>query len=388
MAGLSLAAVDVVHAGRPRGSSRRRARRALAGSLPVEAILLVGGQGTRLRPLTIGTPKPMLPAAGVPFLTHLLARARDAGVTHVVLATSYRAEIFEGHFGDGAALGLALDYVTETVPLGTGGGIRNVADALRDDGPVLVFNGDVLTGLDLRGLVAHHAETGAEVTLTLTEVADPRAFGVVPTGLDGRVTAFLEKVADPPTNRINAGTYVFSRDALQAIPAGEVVSVERDTFPGILARGGHIASVTDTTYWLDIGTPAAFVRGSCDLVLGVAPSPALPGPTGESLLLPGAQVAADARLTGGTTVGAGAVVGSGAVLDGAVVFDGARIEAGARVGASVVGARAVVGAGTVLDGAVVGDDAVVGAGCELLAGARVFPGVRLVDGAVRFSSDR
>lgn len=354
----------------------------------MEAILLVGGQGTRLRPLTIGTPKPMLPAAGVPFLTHLLARARQAGVDHVVLATSYQPEVFAAHFGDGAALDLHLDYVTEDEPLGTGGGIRNVAGALTGDGPVLVFNGDVLSGLDLSALLAHHAHSGAEVTLHLTTVSDPRAFGVVPTEADGTVTAFLEKTPDPPTNRINAGTYVFSREALLAIPPGRVVSVERDTFPGILARGGHIASVTDTTYWLDLGTPAAFVRGSCDLVLGVAPSPAVPGPTGPSLVLTGAEVAADAVLTGGTVVGTGSVVGAGVRLDGVVVMAGVRIGAGAAVRASVLGTGCSVGARSVLDGVVVGAGAVVGAGCELLTGVRVFPGTVIANGGVRFSSDR
>jgi len=354
----------------------------------VEAILLVGGQGTRLRPLTIGTPKPMLPAAGVPFLTHLLARARQAGVDHVVLATSYQPEVFAAHFGDGAALDLHLDYVTEDEPLGTGGGIRNVAGALTGDGPVLVFNGDVLSGLDLSALLAHHAHSGAEVTLHLTTVSDPRAFGVVPTEADGTVTAFLEKTPDPPTNRINAGTYVFSREALLAIPPGRVVSVERDTFPGILARGGHIASVTDTTYWLDLGTPSAFVRGSCDLVLGVAPSPAVPGPTGPSLVLTGAEVAADAVLTGGTVVGTGSVVGAGVRLDGVVVMAGVRIGAGAAVRASVLGTGCSVGARSVLDGVVVGAGAVVGAGCELLTGVRVFPGTVIANGGVRFSSDR
>jgi len=355
---------------------------------PVEAILLVGGQGTRLRPLTINTPKPMLPVGGVPFLTHPLARARAAGVDHVVLATSYRPEVFADHFGNGSALGLRLDYVTESEPLGTGGGIRNVVGALTGGGPVLVFNGDVLSGLDLRALVDHHDASGAEVTLHLTEVADPRAFGVVPTDADGRVTAFLEKTADPPTNRINAGTYVFSREALLAIPAGRVVSVERDTFPGILARGGHIASVTDTTYWLDLGTPAAFVQGSCDLVRGIAPTPALPGPVGEVLLLPGAQVATTARVTGGSVVGAGASVADDAVVEGSVLADGAVVGTGARLVDSVLGVGARVGAGAVLVGVVVGDGARVGADCELLTGARVFPGAVLPDGSVRFSSDR
>ncbi|MER6969029.1 nucleotidyltransferase family protein, partial [Streptomyces halstedii] len=164
-----------------------------------EAILLVGGRGTRLRPLTVHTPKPMVPAAGVPFLTHQLARARAAGVEHIVLATSYLAEVFEPYFGDGSSLGLHLEYVTEEEPLGTGGAIRNVASRLHSgpDEPVLIFNGDILTGLDIPALVSTHETTGADVSLHLTRVEDPRAFGLVPTDSTGRVTAFLEKPQTP-----------------------------------------------------------------------------------------------------------------------------------------------------------------------------------------------
>jgi mannose-1-phosphate guanylyltransferase len=352
--------------------------------------MLVGGKGTRLRPLTMSAPKPMLPVAGVPFTAHQLARARDAGIDHVVLATSYKAEVFEDYFGDGTAAGLELEYVTEVEPLGTGGGIRNVADRLRGGpgDPVVVFNGDVLSGVDLRALLARHASSGAAVTLHLTEVEDPRAFGVVPTDADGRVLAFLEKTPDPPTNRINAGCYVFRRDVLDAIPPGVPVSVERDTFPGLLAAGAHLAGYVDSSYWLDLGTPAAFVRGSRDLVLGLVASSALPGRAGEMLVLPGARLAEDAKVGGGATIGAGARVGAGAEVDGSVVFDGATIGDGAVVRASIVGRDAVVGAGTVLDGVVVGDGARIGRGNELRTGVRVFPGAEIGDCAVRFSSDR
>jgi len=355
----------------------------------VDAILLVGGQGRRLRPLTTNTAKPMLPVARVPFITHQLAQARAAGIDHIVLATSYRAETFREHFGNGAALGLDLSYVTETEPLGTGGGIRNVADQLRGgpDDPVVVFNGDVLSGHDLRAQLALHTVRGADVTLHLTEVEDPRAFGCVPTDAQDRVTAFLEKMPDPVTNRINAGCYVFRRAIVDTIPFGRPVSVERETFPGLLAGGAMVLGYVDLAYWLDLGTPAAFVRGSCDLVSGRVASPAVPGPTGESLVLPGADVAADAKVFGGTTVGAGARIGAGAVVEGSVLHDGAVVEAGAHVRASVVGRDAFVGAGTVVEGAVIGDGARVGAGNELLAGVRVFCDAVLGDGSVRFSSD-
>ncbi len=272
------------------------------------------------------------------------------------------------------------------MPLGTGGGIRNVADRLRGT-TVMVFNGDILSGVDLSALLATHAEQRADATLHLVRVADPRAFGCVPTDESGRVQAFLEKTENPPTDQINAGCYVFRREVVEAIPAGRVVSVERETFPGLLADNAVMVGHVDTTYWLDLGTPAAFVRGSADLVTGVAPTDALPGPTGPALLLPGAAVAAGAAITGGSTVGRDAAVEDGATVEASVLFDGAKIGAGARISRSVIGAGATVGAGTVISDAVIGDGAFVGAGCELLSGVRVWPGVTLPDGGVRFSAD-
>ena len=355
-----------------------------------EAIMVVGGKGTRLRPLTVNIQKSMLPCAGVPFLTHLLARAQQAGVEHLVLATSYRAELFRDHFGDGSALGLELSYVTEPTPLGTGGALRNVADRLRSspDDPVLIFNGDILSGHDIRAQLDVHRDTDADVMLHLTEVADARAYGCVPTDRDGRVIAFLEKMPEPVSNQINAGCYVFRRRVLDEIPAGQVVSVERETFPALLARGAGVRAYLDSSYWLDVGTPAAFVRGSADLVLGRAPSPAVPLVDGEALVLAGAEVAPDAKLVGGASVGSRVRVGNGAHVDGSVLLDGAVIGDGAVVRASVVGTAARIGAGCVLDEAVVGDGADVGAVNELRAGVRIWPGAVLAAGAIRFSSDQ
>ncbi|MFE0704783.1 sugar phosphate nucleotidyltransferase [Streptomyces sp. NPDC058872] len=358
-----------------------------------EAILLVGGKGTRLRPLTVNTPKPMVPAAGVPFLTHQLARARAAGVEHIVLATSYLAEVFEPHFGDGSSLGLSLEYVTEEEPLGTGGAIRNVASRLHSapDDPVLIFNGDILTGLDIQALVATHSDSGADVSLHLTRVEDPRAFGLVPTDPTGRVTAFLEKPQTPEeivTDQINAGAYVFRRSVIDTIPTGRPVSVERETFPELLSSGAHLQGMVDSTYWLDLGTPQAFVRGSADLVLGRAPSPAVPGRCGDRLVLPSARVAPDAKLTGGTVVGADAVVGEGARVAGSTLLAGAVVEPGAVITDSLIGAGARIGARTVVSGAVIGDGAQVGPDNELREGVRVWCDAILPAGAVRFSSDQ
>ncbi|MGR6970805.1 sugar phosphate nucleotidyltransferase [Streptomyces cynarae] len=358
-----------------------------------EAILLVGGRGTRLRPLTVNTPKPMVPAAGVPFLTHQLARAKAAGVEHIVLATSYLAEVFEPYFGDGSSLGLRLEYVTEEEPLGTGGAIRNVASRLQSapEDPVLVFNGDILTGLDISALVHTHQSTGADVSLHLTKVTDPRAFGLVPTDETGRVTAFLEKPQTPEeivTDQINAGAYVFRRSVIDTIPVGRPVSVERETFPDLLAAGAHLQGMVDSTYWLDLGTPAAFVRGSADLVLGRAPSPAVPGRCGDRLILPTASVASDAKLTDGTVVGEGAFIGEGARISGSTVLSGAVVEPGAVITDSLIGTRSRIGERSIVTGAVIGDGAVVGADNELREGVRVWCDARIPAGAVRFSSDQ
>ena len=352
----------------------------------VDAVVLVGGRGTRLRPLTLSTAKPMLPTAGVPFLEHLLSRIREAGIDHVVLGTSYKAETFAGYFGDGSGFGLSIEYVVEDSPLGTGGAIRNVAPLLRG-GTTMIFNGDILSGLDVDAMLDTHEDSSADVTLHLVKVPDARAFGSVPTGPDGRVQAFLEKTEAPPTNQINAGCYLFRRSVVEAIPAGQVISVERETFPSLLSAGARVFGHVDSTYWLDLGTPAAFVKGSADLVTGIAPTGALPGTVGASIMLQGASASSSSAIVGGSTLGRDVHVASGAVVDSSVVFDDAIIGEGATVIRSVIGAGSRVGNGSVISDSVVGDHAEVGAGNELLNGVRIWPGVRLPARSVRFSSD-
>lgn len=316
----------------------------------------------------------MLPVAGVPLVVHQITRARQAGVDHVVLATSYRAEVFGEALADGSGLGVRVDYAVEDEPLGTGGAIRNAAELLHPGGPddpVLVLNGDVLDGHDIAGQVAEAVDRRADVSLYLTVVEDARAYGCVPTDADGRVTAFLEKMPEPVTDRVNAGCYVFRREVVRGIPAGRPVSVERETFPGLLAGGRLLLGRVDTAYWRDLGTPQSYVHGSADVVLGRVDAPARPGPPGPSLVLDGAEVAGSATLRGGTTVGSGAEVGEGAVVEGSVLLDGSRVGAGAVVRGSAVGRGAVVGPGAVLDAAVLGDGAVVRAEARPAAGVRV-----------------
>jgi mannose-1-phosphate guanylyltransferase len=339
----------------------------------MEAILLVGGLGTRLRPLTDGVPKPMLPVAGVPLVVHQIARARAAGVDHVVLATSYRAQVFADALGDGSRLGVSIDYAVEEEPLGTGGAIRNAAEYLGDD-PVLVFNGDVVDGHDIAAQVGLHTDRQADATLYLTTVEDARPYGCVPTDGTGRVTAFHEKMPEPVSDQVNAGCYVLQRAVIDGIPAGRAVSVERETFPGLLAAGRLVLGAVDAAYWRDLGTPEAYVQGSADVVLGLVDAPARPGPAGESLVLAGAEVSPSAVLCGGTSVGTGCVIGDRARVDGSVLFDGASIESDAVVRASAVGHKARVGARAVLDGVIVPD------GMDVPADARPSAGSRLTVG--------
>ncbi|HVW81759.1 MAG TPA: NDP-sugar synthase [Mycobacteriales bacterium] len=353
----------------------------------MEAVVLVGGQGTRLQPLTLRTPKPMLPFAGAPFLEHQLVRLRDCGVEHIVLATSYRPEVFHEYFGSGKALGVRIDFMTETEPLGTGGGIRNVARRLESgpDDPVLVLNGDVLSGHDLRAQLELHRRREAAVTLHLVEVADARAFGCVPTDSHSRVTGFIEKSDSPVTNRINAGCYVFTRKVIDSIPQGRPVSVERETFPALLEAGEILLGYAENAYWLDVGTPAAFVQASCDVVTGVLDSPAIAPGGGEALVLDEAIVHAGAVVNGGSVIGPRARVDAGAQVTGSVIGDGVHIQAGASVVASMVGRRAVIGQRSVVSDAVIGEGAMIGANNELRGGIRVWNDVAIPDGAVRFS---
>lgn len=283
-------------------------------------------------------------------------------------------------------MGLEIEYVVEDTALGTGGGIRNVYDHLRHD-TVMVFNGDILSGMDLGGILDTHHSKDADLTMHLLNVRDPRAFGCVPTDDDGRVLEFLEKTEDPPTNQINAGCYVFKKDLIATIPENRVVSVERETFPGVLEEGYKVFGHVDNSYWRDMGRPDDFVRGSSDLVRGIAHSPLLEGKTGESLVDPSAGVAGGVLLLSGTSVGRGSEIGAGCRLDGTVIFDGVTIEPGAHIANSIIASGARIGANAHIEDCVIGEGALIGARCELLNGMRIFPGVDIPDAGVRFSSD-
>ena len=286
------------------------------------AILLVGGRGTRLAPLTNNTPKPMLQVAGVPFTEHQINKARSAGITEIVLATSFKAELFEPYFGDGKNFGISIKYAVEEVALGTGGAISNAAAMLEGSGSVAIFNGDVLSKHDLDGQFKFHESNAADVTLYLTQVEDARAYGAVELDDSGRVLAFNEKMENPPTNIINAGCYIFNREVIAAIPFGKVISVERETFPQLLAAGAKVFGFIDKSYWLDIGTPTALLKASRDLVSEM---------NKEFLSLPESTIASDAKVSGGSVIGRRSRIESLAQVDGSVIGDGAVVGAGARL---------------------------------------------------------
>ena len=287
-------------------------------------ILLVGGFGTRLKPLTNEAPKPMLPVAGLPVTEHQILAAKKAGIHTLVLATSYLAEVFTPYFGDGAKWGMKILYAVEKEPLGTGGAIRNAAQLLSRDEPIVVFNGDVLSRHSIADQIAFHVAKKADVTLHLIDVEDARAFGCVPTDADGRVTAFLEKMENPVSRSINAGCYIFSPEVIDEIPLGKVVSIERETFPKLVADGRAVFGFKDQSYWLDVGNPAALFKGSRDLI------------DGQYQAMPGTTIAPDAIITGGTSIGSGCSIGAGARIHDCIIGDNVTIGAGAELSESFI----------------------------------------------------
>jgi mannose-1-phosphate guanylyltransferase len=302
------------------------------------AILLVGGFGTRLMPLTKNTPKPMLTVAGVPVTEHQIAMAKAAGISEIVLATSYLSDVFIPYFGDGSKWGIKIKYAVEKEPLGTGGAIRNAAQLLDSNESVVILNGDVLSSHNLGEQIRQHEANDADVTLHLTEVQDARAFGCVPTDSNGRVTAFLEKMENPVTNQINAGCYVFNPRVVSTIPLNTVVSVERETFPELVTSGAKVFGYVENAYWLDIGTPRALLKASIDIVQR----------NGEFLAMPGSIIDPTAVISGGSCIGANSTVGAGAVIQGSIVEADCVIGQDSRIMDSFVAAGARVENGSTI----------------------------------------
>jgi mannose-1-phosphate guanylyltransferase len=322
------------------------------------AVLLVGGFGTRLRPLTLDTPKQMLPVAGPTMLERVLTHLADHGITRAVLALGYKADGFTEAYPDGRCAGVELVYAVEPEPLDTAGAIRFAANEAGVDETFLALNADVLNDLDITELIEFHRSSGAEGTIHLTPVDDPSRYGVVPIDADGKVQAFIEKPPrdEAPTNWINGGTYVLEPSVLDRVEPGRKVSIEREVFPAMVADGTLFALERDGR-WVDAGTPATYLEVSLAYLDGTAGS--------DPAIDPAATVDAGATIID-SWIGAGAQVAGGAAVERSLVLPGATIGEGAVVRESIVGPGSVVGAGAKLNGlTVIGRDVEIDAGAVL-----------------------
>ncbi|MDQ4041220.1 MAG: NDP-sugar synthase [Actinomycetota bacterium] len=344
----------------------------------MQAVILVGGEGTRLRPLTASVPKPVVPLVDRPFLAYMLEWLRSHGVEDVVLSMGYLSTAVRNVLGDGSAWGLRLRYVEEPDPRGTAGALKYAEPLLEER--FFMLNGDVLTDIDLGAQLAQHEATGAKGTLALVPVDDPSAYGLVRLQEDGAVREFVEK---PPadqidTNLISAGAYVLERSVLDLIEPDRNVSIEREIWPALVGDGLYGFPARDA-YWLDIGTPETYLRGTFDLLQGKVRGDVVQA-IGE-----GCAIATDARVGSLAVLGPNVTVESGARIDRAVVLAGSHVGPGADLSDCIVAPGARIGAGTVVSGgAVVGEGVTIGAGNVLTHGVKLFPGTVLGDGAIKF----
>ncbi len=365
----------------------------------MQALILVGGEGTRLQPLTSTVPKPVVTLVDRPFMAYMLEWLRGHGVDDVILSCGFMAHGVRAVLGDGSALGVRLRYVEEPEPLGTGGALKYAEDLL--DERFFMFNGDVLSDMDLTAQLRQHERTGARATLALMAVHDPSAYGLVRRHPDGSVKQFLEKPsADEAldTNLVNAGAYILQREVLAGMaPAGTRISIEREVFPTLVDEG--LYGYEATGYWLDIGTPQRYLQATFEIMEGViktevgrqlADAGGVLGSCEATVRPPvvigdGCEIHPDAVLGHRAVLGRGVRVGPGVRIEGSVVLDGAQVGAGARISSSIVAADAHIGDGCQLLGEVViGAGVRVGPGNRLKAGTRIFPGVELSEGASTF----
>ncbi|MDQ6779468.1 MAG: NDP-sugar synthase [Actinomycetota bacterium] len=367
----------------------------------MQALILAGGEGTRLRPLTSTTPKPVIPLVGRPFIGYMIEWLRGHGVDDVVLSCGFMADGVRAVLGDGAELGVRLRYVEEPEPLGTGGALK-FAEALLDE-RFFMLNGDVLTDMDLTAQLDQHEQTGARATLALIAVEDPSAYGLVRRAGDHSVTEFLEKpsVTELDTNLINAGAYILERTVLDGMPpAGTNVSIEREVFPALVGQG--LYGYESDGYWLDIGTPERYLQGTFDILEGIvstntgrrlaeaelalAEGAAIHGRVVPPALVgSGCRIAAGAIVGGRTVLGADVEVGEGARIETSVVLSGSRVGARTRISSSIIGAGVTIGEDCHIEGGVMlGDGVSIGSENALAFGARIFPGVRLPSRAIWF----
>ena len=352
----------------------------------MRAVVLVGGEGTRLRPLTLTTPKQMLPVMEVPMIERVLGQLAAHGIEEAVLSLGYRPDAFINAYPEGSAGGVRLSYAVEPEPLDTAGAIRFAADHAGLGETFVVVNGDVLTDLDITALVGFHRSHRAEATISLTPVEDPSSYGVVPTDAQGKVEAFIEKPPrdEVPTNLINAGTYVLEPEVLDRIPKARRVSIERETFPALVEAGSLFALGSDV-YWIDTGTPASYLRAHLDLLTGrrgtvPAPGAALDPEVGEGVWVIGDVSAGGAAVTG-SLLASGARLEPGAVVDGSVIGSGAVVEEAATVLGSVLLPGSRVAARATVEGSIVGPGATIGQRCSIRPLSVIGAGVVMPSGS-------
>jgi mannose-1-phosphate guanylyltransferase len=344
----------------------------------MQALVLAGGEGTRLRPLTVTTPKPVLPLAGRPFLTFMLDWLHRHGVDEAILSLGFLSDAVHEVLGD-IQSGMRLRYVHEDEPLGTAGPVRLAADEGMLADRFLVLNGDVLTDIDLTAEIAQHERTGAEGTLALVEVEDVASYGVVPTDGEGRVIEFREKAPGPaPTNRINAGAYVLERSVVELISPGRAVSFEREVFPQMVGNG--LYGWAAEGYWIDIGTPERYLEATWDLLAGRVESTLPERDETGSLVYEGSLIAG-AHVGPQSVLGPHTSVGADAAIERSVLHERVIVGADAVIRQSIVGAGARIGAGVRMQDAVIGARAVIEPGTQLAPGARIEPGAHPEPGA-------
>ena len=341
----------------------------------MQALILAGGKGTRLRPLTVYTPKPVVPVCNRPFLLYQIDTLRRAGITDITLSLSYQPHKIEEKLGDGSEFGVSLGYTVEPQPMGTAGAYKFAEDLIRQ--PTVVLNGDIITDLDLRRVVREHNERGASATIVLAPVENPSAYGLVETEEDGRVRRFLEKpkADEISVNTINAGTYVLDPRVLDLIPAGEGYSFEYQLFPDLLRRGEKFyAHVPRDTYWIDIGTPARYLQVHHDILAGRVRGVRLKERRGAK-----ADIATHAEVDELSLVADDCTVKPGAQVINSVLGEGVHVEEKARIENSVVWAHTRVGAGAHLSNAVVGRGCHIGRAAQVGAGAVLGDKTNLTD---------
>jgi NDP-sugar pyrophosphorylase family protein len=357
----------------------------------VQAIVLVGGEGTRLRPLTYGTPKPMVPIMNVPFLARTIERLYEAGIRDVILPAGYMPQAIVDYFGDGSRLDMKITYVIEETPLGTAGALKNVEQYIT--GRFFVLNGDVLTSLDLRAMLEFHDKKGGIGALHLIRVDDPSAFGCVVHDDNDRVSAFVEKPpkGQEPTNEINAGTYLLEREILDYIPPGHNVSIERETFPQVIAAGKELYAYTTADYWIDLGRPEHYLAAHRDVLSGAMPLALEPGISGSGREVlrghPGVVppvhadedvvVDASAKVGPNVVIGRGCSIGANAVVRESVLWERVSVGSGAIIEEAIVASGVTIGPkAQVGRGSVIGHDVSIEPGQVLEPGSRLGPAVR------------